>query len=143
LAQRLVRRICEKCKMEEPAPRLPIHRNLPAIKNCYRGKGCPHCYYTGYYGQIGIFEFLKIDKKIRRLIAKSAYEDELWEATREVGMKTLFEDAWDKVKAGITTIEEILAKIPDQYIEKREKPIPLDEGTYQEEFQEKDPQRWH
>jgi type IV pilus assembly protein PilB len=143
LAQRLVRRICEDCKIEEPAPRLPIHRNLPVIKNCYRGKGCPHCYNTGYYGQIGIFEFLKIDKKIRRLIAKSAYEDELWEATREAGMKTLFEDAWDKVKAGITTIEEILAKIPDQYIEKREKPIPLHEGTYQEDFQEKDPHRWH
>ena len=143
LAQRLVRRICENCKIEESTPRLPLHRNLPSIKNYYRGKGCPQCYYTGYYGQIGIFEFLKIDKKIRRLIAKNAYEEELWEAAREAGMKTLFEDAWEKVKAGITTIEEILAKIPDQYVEKKEKPSTLKEGVYQEDFQEKDPYSWH
>lgn len=58
-------------------------------------------------------------------------------------MKTLFEDAWEKVKAGITTIEEILAKIPDPYAEKKEKPSNLKEGVYQEDFQEKDPYSWH
>ncbi len=46
---------------------------------------------------------MKIDKKMRRLIAKNAYEEELREAAREAGMKTLFEDAWDKVNEGITT----------------------------------------
>jgi len=143
LAQRLVRRICEKCKTEEPAPRLPFHRDLPPLQHYYRGKGCPHCYYTGYYGQIGIFEFLKIDTKMRRLIAKSAYEDELWEAARETGMKTLFEDGLDKVREGITTMEEILAKIPEQQIGKKEKQVTLEEGACREDFAEKDPYRWH
>ena len=143
LAQRLVRRICEKCKTEEPAPRLPFHRDLPPLQHYYRGKGCPHCYYTGYYGQIGIFEFLKIDTKMRRLIAKSAYEDELWEAARETGMKTLFEDGLDKVREGITTMEEILAKIPEQQIGKKEVQVSLEGGPNREDFPEKDPYRWH
>ena len=143
LAQRLVRRICEKCKTEELAPRLPFNRDLPPIQHYYRGKGCPHCYYTGYYGQIGIFEFLKIDTKMRRLITKSAYEDELWEAAREAGMKTLFEDALDKVRGEITTIEEILAKIPEQHIGKKERLTASEEGATREEFQEKDPYSWH
>jgi type IV pilus assembly protein PilB len=143
LAQRLVRRICEKCKTEEPAPRLPFHRDLPPPQHYYRGKGCPHCYYTGYYGQIGIFEFLKIDTKMRRLIAKSAYEDELWEAARETGMKTLFEDGLDKVREGITTMEEILAKIPEQQIGKKEVQVSLEGGPNREDFPEKDPYRWH
>lgn len=143
LAQRLVRRICEKCKTEEPAPRLPLHRDLPSLPHYYRGKGCPHCYYTGYYGQIGIFEFLKIDVKMRRLIAKSAYEDELWEAAREAGMKTLFEDGLDKVREGITTMEEIMAKIPEQQIGKKEVQGTIEAGAYREDFQEKDPYHWH
>jgi type IV pilus assembly protein PilB len=143
LAQRLVRRICENCKQEEPAPHFPIHINLPPVKNYYRGKGCSQCYYTGYYGQIGIFEFLKIDKKIRRLIAKNAFEEELWEAAREAGMKTLFEDAWDKVNTGITTVEEVLAKIPDSNVEKKEKSGTLKEGITPEDIQETEPHRWH
>jgi type II secretory ATPase GspE/PulE/Tfp pilus assembly ATPase PilB-like protein len=89
---------------------------LPPIEHYYQGKGCSHCYYTGYYGQVGVFEFLKINTHIRRLIAKSAYEDDLWDAARESGMKTLFEDAWDKVREGVTTIEEVMAKIPEQFI---------------------------
>jgi type IV pilus assembly protein PilB len=121
LAQRLVRRICPKCKTEVDPPNNRIYKDLPPIEHYYQGKGCSHCYYTGYYGQVGVFEFLRINTQIRRLIAKTAYEDDLWDAARESGMKTLFEDAWDKVREGITTIEEVMAKIPEQFIEKMER----------------------
>jgi type IV pilus assembly protein PilB len=124
LAQRLVRRICPKCKVEVDRPTNPIYKDLPMIGHYYRGKGCPYCYYTGYYGQIGVFEFLRVNTKLRRLIAKSAYEDDLWSAARDAGMKTIFEDAWTKVREGVTTIEEVTAKVPEQYIEKVERSKP-------------------
>ena len=121
LAQRLVRRICPKCKVEVDPPNASLYKDYPPIEHFYRGKGCPHCYYTGYYGQVGVFELLRIHTKIRRLIAKNVYEDELWDAARESGMRTLFEEAWSKVREGITTIEEVMAKIPEQYIENVER----------------------
>ncbi|HEX7371613.1 MAG TPA: ATPase, T2SS/T4P/T4SS family, partial [Thermodesulfobacteriota bacterium] len=58
LAQRLVRRICPKCKVEVEPPNNRIYKDLPPIEHYYQGKGCSHCYYTGYYGQVGVFEFL-------------------------------------------------------------------------------------
>lgn len=137
LAQRLVRRICDKCKAEVDPPSNRIYRDLPPVEHYYRGKGCPNCYYTGYYGQIGIFEFLRIDTKLKRLIAKNAYEDELWDAARETGMKTLFEDAWEKLKEGVTTIEEVVAKIPEQYIDKAERANSKDKANG-EDFKKKD-----
>ncbi len=131
LAQRLVRRICPKCKSEVEPPNGGIYRDLPPIEHYYRGKGCPHCFYTGYYGQVGVFEFLRINTQMRRLIAKSAYEEDLWDAAREAGMQSLFEDAWQKVRDGITTIQEVMAKIPEQYIEKSERSssAPENNGT--------------
>jgi type IV pilus assembly protein PilB len=143
LAQRLVRRICPKCKIEVEPPNIRINSELPPIEHFYRGKGCSHCYYTGYYGQIGIFEFLKVNTKMRRLIAKNAYEDELWEAARESGMRTLFEGAWDKVREGVTTLEEVMAKVPEQYIEKVERPNNSKENGVPVNPQEKDPYSWH
>jgi len=145
LAQRLVRRICPKCKVEVEPPNNRIYKDLPPIEHYYQGKGCSHCYYTGYYGQVGVFEFLKINTHIRRLIAKTAYEDDLWDAARETGMKTLFEDAWDKVREGITTIEEVMAKIPEQFIEKMERSHISKENGKEILIspQEKDPYSWH
>jgi type II secretory ATPase GspE/PulE/Tfp pilus assembly ATPase PilB-like protein len=145
LAQRLVRRICPKCKTEVEPPNNRTYKDLPPIEHYYQGKGCSHCYYTGYYGQVGIFEFLKINTHIRRLIAKTAYEDDLWDAARETGMKTLFEDAWDKVREGITTIEEVMAKIPEQFIEKMERSHISKENGKEILLspQEKDPYSWH
>jgi type II secretory ATPase GspE/PulE/Tfp pilus assembly ATPase PilB-like protein len=124
-------------------PNIRINSELPPIEHFYRGKGCSHCYYTGYYGQIGIFEFLKVNTRMRRLIAKNAYEDELWEAARESGMRTLFEGAWDKVREGVTTLEEVTAKVPEQYIEKVERPNNSKENGVPVNPQEKDPYSWH
>lgn len=149
LAQRLVRRICDKCKVEVEPPKERIYRDLPPLQQYFKGKGCSHCYYTGFYGQIGVFEFLKIGTKIRRLIAQNAYEDDLWGAAREGGMKTLFEDAWDKCNAGITSIEEVLAKVPEQYVDSIEEETSTKEPTKEKEASpageplEGDPYSWH
>jgi len=145
LAQRLVRRICPKCKTEVDPPSNRTYKDLPPIEHYYQGKGCSHCYYTGYYGQVGVFEFLRINTQIRRLIAKTAYEDDLWDAARESGMKTLFEDAWEKVQQGITTIEEVMAKIPEQFIEKMERARISKENNKEilASNQDRDPYSWH
>lgn len=116
-AQRLVRKICEKCKIEMDFNAEVENWKVPLIKKCYKGQGCKECHHTGYKGRIGVYEFLVIDTKLRRLLAKRATEDEIWEAARENGLVTLFEDAWEKVKAGITSVEEVLSKVPYKHIE--------------------------
>lgn len=114
-AQRLVRRICEKCKVEISSPS-GIKGKLPALAHYYRGEGCDHCFHTGFYGRIGVYEYLEINSKLRDLISRNATESELWHAAKEAGTKTLFDDAWSKVEEGVTSVEEALSKVPlDKY----------------------------
>lgn len=114
LAQKLVRRICPVCKAEAAPPDSLLLKDLPPLPKYYKGIGCSECQNSGYRGQIGIYEFLRIDGGINRLIAKGAAEDELWEAAREGGTVTLFENAWDYVREGTTTVDEVLVKIPQR-----------------------------
>jgi type IV pilus assembly protein PilB len=119
-AQRLVRKICDKCKIEMDFNAEVENWKVPPIKKCYKGQGCEACHHTGYKGRIGVYEFLVIDTKLRRLLAKRATEDEIWEVAKENGLITLFEDAWEKVKAGTTSVEEVLSKVPYKHIEHSE-----------------------
>lgn len=119
-AQRLVRKICEKCKIEMDFKGEVENWKGPLITKCYKGQGCKECHYTGYKGRIGVYEFLVIDKKLRRLIAKKATEDEIWEVAKENGLITLFEDALEKARAGITSVDEVLSKVPYKHIERPE-----------------------
>lgn len=112
LAQRLVRRICPECKVETDPPEILTRSKFPHLKTYYKGKGCPSCQYTGYRGQIGVYEFLQMDTKLRRLIAKNIAGDYLWDVARASGVKTLFENAWTMVEKGITTVDEVIMKIP-------------------------------
>ena len=73
-----------------------------------RGKGCQQCRGTGYLGRCGIFEIFAMSDKIRKQISAGSAETELRQTAREEGMTTLKEDAWCKVKSGITTPEEAL-----------------------------------
>lgn len=114
LAQRLVRKICNKCKIETKPP-VSLMNTLPPLERCYYGVGCPQCFYTGYYGQIGVFEFLKIDIKLKRLIARNATEEDIWHVATESGIVTLFDDAWNKINDGVTTIAEVLSKVPTMH----------------------------
>ncbi len=123
LAQRLVRKICTQCKIEiEPPDDMP-GIILPSLKNNYKGAGCSKCNYTGYSGRVGIYELLKIDTDLKRLITKTFSEDDIWDCARQNGTKTLFENAWLKVEEGMTTVEEIISKIPCQQFIYEEKKL--------------------
>ena len=81
----------------------------PGLDKICKGKGCKVCNGTGYKGRRSIHEMVIIDKKLRRLIADGADNDDMYEyATKEQGMKTLYEAAIDLVREGITTPEEVL-----------------------------------
>lgn len=112
ISQRLVRRICPKCKKsyeatDEEVRRLGLSTEHKHI--FYRGEGCAGCFNTGYRGRIGVFEILEITPEIRPLISqqagRSAIEQELASAHSE--FKTLRENAIQLVEEGITTAEEV------------------------------------
>lgn len=116
LAQRLVRIICPACKEldastanKEELGILGLDKDTPL----YAGKGCDKCASTGYYGRTGIFELLVVDDDIRKSVLKNADSNELRSLAREHGMRTLLKDGADKVKAGITTITEVLRVIQE------------------------------
>ncbi len=121
IAQRLIRTICSECKTRVPPPEDAAKFNLPPLDEYYRGTGCSHCNHTGYKGRVGIYELLKMDKNIKELISKGFTEDSLWECARAAGTKSMFEDAWLKVRDGVTTIEEVISKIPFKEFELQEK----------------------
>lgn len=112
LAQRLLKRICENCKTEVSVDSLPDEQKKFAkkygIEKVYKGKGCEKCRFTGYKGRIGIFELFAVDHEISEMIIKGATDIELKRfAVENKGMMTLFMDALEKVKQGITTIDEM------------------------------------
>lgn len=109
LAQRLVRVICKHCK-EKYTPSAEMLKDI-GVKSAalfYKGKGCEDCKNTGYMGRIGIFEFLRMSEEVRKMVVAKASADEIKRKAVEEGMRSLREDGLDKVKRGITTIEEIL-----------------------------------
>ena len=111
LAQRLVRQICPHCRESYTEDKETLVKLGLSTKNelkLWRGKGCHHCGETGYYGRIGIFELATMNKKIRDLVLNKSPTDVLKEAAQEAGMKTLREDAIEKVIQGITTVAEVL-----------------------------------
>ena len=97
IAQRLVRRICENCRYSYTEKK----------QTFYKGKGCNVCNHTGYKGRIAIFEFIQITAEMQDLILKNPSSKEIWGIASKQGSKTLFEDGMEKVKSGITTIEEL------------------------------------
>jgi len=94
IAQRLVRRLCDNCKQL-------------GSDGYYHPKGCPECFNKGYRGRVAIYEFLKIDKDIIKLINQNKMDDEIEELARQKGMKLLFEDGERLAKLGITSMEEV------------------------------------
>lgn len=110
LAQRLVRVICPHCRKPDTSDFDHLEfRNLCSENDItlYKGTGCEACASTGYLGRTGIFEWLVVDDLLHQLIIKKADINEIRDAARRSGMKTLLESGIDKVKAGITTLNEI------------------------------------
>jgi type IV pilus assembly protein PilB len=110
-AQRLLRRICPKCKESYVITHEEVELSKGDIKSgtsLYRGRGCNSCDGTGYKGRTGIFEILSMNKNLRSLLIKGATSVEFERRARESGMKTLRQDAIEKALTGITTLEEVV-----------------------------------
>jgi general secretion pathway protein E len=104
LAQRLVRRICEQCRVSDGTRLSPWGDEVPV----WRGVGCPACFGAGFRGRVGIFEMMELNDEIRKLILRNADASDLTEAARRNGMRTLREDGWLKIRNGVTTAGEVL-----------------------------------
>jgi general secretion pathway protein E len=110
LAQRLVRVICPRCK----EPFKPQQQMIDKLEfddsniMTYRGAGCEECRNTGYRGRTGIFELMVVDGEIRRLVLEKASSDVIRQVAVSKGMQVLRDCGLEKVKQGITTIEEVL-----------------------------------
>ena len=116
IAQRLVRRLCDKCKeayfpTEEEAKHIStnpkIQEKLLNTK-LYRKKGCKDCGYLGYTGRIGIYEVMPITREIKKLIAQGAHDIEIEEAAVAAGMKTLKYSCLNHIMDGNTTTSEFI-----------------------------------
>jgi type II secretory ATPase GspE/PulE/Tfp pilus assembly ATPase PilB-like protein len=110
MAQRLVRKICPKCKAEfKPSQdKLPKDFSLGREEPLYCGQGCPACRTTGFRGRSGLFELLVMDDEIAHKIMERAPSPEIVRVGRTHGLRLLREDGWLKVRQGVTTIEEVL-----------------------------------
>ncbi len=112
-AQRLVRRICQKCKEPEDVPVQALlnlgfsEAEAPGLQ-IMRGRGCEACNNTGYKGRVGLFEVMEVTEDIRELILSGASAIELRRKAIEEGMITLRQSGLQKIREGITTIEEVV-----------------------------------
>jgi len=114
VAQRLVRRVCPKCRepytaSEQVMKEFHLKQLLPNHNmQFFKPKGCSLCLNTGYKGRVGITETMVLNNKIKELILSSASEAEIKNAGRAQGMKTMREDAVIKASRGLTTLEEVI-----------------------------------
>lgn len=114
MAQRLVRRVCRKCKQPyQPTPEqlraLNITPQAAAGANFAKGAGCTDCNGTGYRGRMGIFEIFVVTEEVQRMIYDNVSSAKLREKARLDGMRTMREDGLRKVLSGMTTIEEVVS----------------------------------
>lgn len=113
IAQRLVRLICPKCKVEIK-PNKEVLKEIEGLKSSldnlvvYEGKGCEHCRFTGYYGRTAIYEILVITEQIRELILNRASSQQIKQLAISQGMRTLRHDGLVKALNGVTTFTEVI-----------------------------------
>jgi len=117
MAQRLVRKLCQKCKRPYvPSPEVlnKLRTALEDIKHpdiekatFFQATGCDKCNGLGYKGRIGVLELIPVDVEVEKLIASSPSHAEIFELAKKKGMITMYQDALLKVLNGITTLEEV------------------------------------
>jgi type IV pilus assembly protein PilB len=128
VAQRLLRRVCPACRERWTPPAAVLRRLGPDRESLgdvafFRAVGCEGCSHTGYHGRIAIYEVLPISPEIAEAIVSQRSEAELRELARSRGMRTLRESALTKLRAGLTTIEEVLrVSPPDPHSDLRGRP---------------------
>ena len=125
IAQRLVRVICAKCKHEiKPDKELLQELGVSGLNlskiNIYEGKGCDACRFTGYKGRTAIYEFLEMSEPIRELVLKRSSSDQIKKKALGLGMRTLRQDGWEKIRMGITTPSEVVRVTQQEELEEIE-----------------------
>jgi general secretion pathway protein E len=114
IAQRLVRILCDRCKIEHPCTSATLKNADYAIlglrpgESVYEPAGCEHCSGTGFRGRTGLFEVLEISDEIRELMGSRRDSGAITRATRDSGMISMFEHGIAKWRAGITSASEVL-----------------------------------
>jgi type IV pilus assembly protein PilB len=113
MAQRLVRKVCPKCKVRYEPPAhllagLGIRPEIAKKANFMKGKGCSHCNKKGYRGRQGIYELMTMTPQVREMAFKGESTLNVRKMARKQGMRTLFEDGIIKAIRGVTTIDEVL-----------------------------------
>ncbi len=113
LAQRLARRVCPECRVPEDIPPeglidLGVREEDVGTFVCYRGRGCPACSNTGYRGRIALYEVMPMTDEIRDLVLVGASASEIKREAIRLGMLTLRQSAINKLKEGITSVEEVI-----------------------------------
>jgi type IV pilus assembly protein PilB len=112
-AQRLIRRVCKDCKTEQQAPvealiEVGFNPDEARTIKTFKGTGCPTCNNTGYKGRIGLYEVMEITDEMRELIMIGASSLELRKKAVDDGMITLRQSGIYKIRAGVTTVEEVV-----------------------------------
>lgn len=116
LAQRLVRRICDACRVsyDAPAEQVALVSNGPTMgRRLEQGAGCTACRGSGYRGRIGLFELLVITDELKDAISSGARRADLGRLALAAGMTSLRADGWRKVETGLTTLEEVIRVTAD------------------------------
>lgn len=116
IAQRLVRTLCPKCKVEkepnsEEKKLIPFMTRLGLEPKFYKADGCQHCGFTGYKGRIGVYEILLLDDELKDLIGSGASISDIRRAARGKGFQNLYEDGLKHVAQGYTDYQELLRVI--------------------------------
>ena len=125
VAQRLVRSICTNCRVSIEMDRSDLEREFSAeiiqkvfgdnkTLRFYKGKGCPICHDTGYIGRIGVFEVITCSEAIQKAVIARSDASEINEVALKEGMKPMVEDGLNKVKEGLTTIDEVVRVTKEQ-----------------------------
>lgn len=111
-AQRLVRKLCERCAESDPEPQLPaawdaLRHHAPEAR-WRRAKGCAHCHETGYRGRMGIYELIPLSGALQQMVNRQAPLHEMKALIRKEGHRSLLEDGLIKASRGLTTVEEVM-----------------------------------
>jgi type II secretory ATPase GspE/PulE/Tfp pilus assembly ATPase PilB-like protein len=117
IAQRLVRVLCEECKLEDTSARTTaLRERVDALRyaTVFRAVGCKSCRMTGFTGRRAIFEVMTMSGPIRTILLRGGSSIEIKDAARREGMKSLIEDGWRLVKDGVTTPSEVLRVSKDE-----------------------------
>lgn len=147
VAQRLVRKICDKCRYSYKVSVKELSKTFQDAERffggeeitLYKGKGCSNCSNTGYKGRTAIFEAIDTsNSEMQDLILKNPSSQQIWRLAKKQGTEPLFEDGLEKVKNGITTIDELLrVSNPPEEIKEESKPVEVVIEQASKKFQKK------